>query len=105
MSQQSLLILKNPKKETEKKANMVSIIRRQKEREPAKARARNRALFFFLFFFLSCTGHCLRSSGMKHSPKNPQEPLSAQFAFSSHDTRIPNSLQQQRGAWVASEYY
>jgi hypothetical protein len=37
MSQQSLLILKNPKKETEKKANMVSIIRRQKEREPAKA--------------------------------------------------------------------
>jgi hypothetical protein len=46
MSQQSLLILKNPKKETEKKANMVSIIRRQKEREPAKAEtARNRALF------------------------------------------------------------
>ncbi len=37
MSQESLLILKNPKKETEKKTNMVSIIRRQKEREPAKA--------------------------------------------------------------------
>jgi len=37
MSQESLLILKNPKKETEKKTNMVSIIRRQKERQPAKA--------------------------------------------------------------------
>lgn len=36
-----------------------------------------RLLFFFFFFFLSCTGYCLRSSGMKHSPKNPQEPLSA----------------------------
>jgi hypothetical protein len=68
-------------------------------------KSRNRALFFFFFFFfLSCTGYCLRSSGMKHSPKNPQEPLSAPFAFSSHDTRIPNSLQQQPGAWVASEY-
>jgi hypothetical protein len=52
MSQQSLQILKNPKKETEKKADMVSIIRRQKEREPAKAETEHSSSLLLLLLLL-----------------------------------------------------
>jgi hypothetical protein len=52
MSQQSLQILKNPKKETEKKADMVSIIRRQKEREPAKAETEHSSSLLLLLLLV-----------------------------------------------------
>jgi hypothetical protein len=90
---------------------MVSIIRRQKEREPAKAETEHdpthhscSLLLLLLLLLLVLYRLLLAIFRYEAFSQNPQEPLSAPFAFSSHDTRIPNSLQQQPGAWVASEY-